>query len=611
MHRKFFWILFFLGTTALGQSLPFRTWDTRSACAWVEPATGVHFQLHFKKVHRNQERVLSEVRIGAREKEAEVVRPLGHASDGSYTELELDWQDESLVVESAQSSIDKLFVIRIIKKKKTALPLKIFVSANQVWNHKGAIEKTAKGIKAVKWFLQAGGKESQDFCLPSIGAHLGLEIRDTSFFWVGKDEKIPSGKALNELVNAKKTAYYQGFNLKDEKELARFAIQSCMAWNTIYDPGKNRVLHTVNRIWNVNRGGYVIFCWDNFFGSLLSFYGLQDTSLAFSNFRAVLEDATPEGFPSNNSQGNGRKAFDRSQPPVGSLVALELYEKTQSKAFVRSIIPGLYTWNRWWMARRMNGPLLSWGSHKAENPFSDPACHKLLGATLESGLDDSPMFDSAAFDSTRGLMMLHDVGLNALYLADCEHLIKLMEISGMPWKKEIMELKKSFSYFKNEIQQLYHPRLKLFVNRYLPSGQASRVFSPTHLYLLLTSGLKKNQVQDLIDSLLLHPQRLGGELGLPSIARNHPDFGKQQYWKGSIWPPLNFLVFKGLMKQNRKTEARDLADSSFQLFINEYKRAKLICENYSGMNGRCDDPLVNSEPYYFWGGLLAYMQSQL
>jgi putative isomerase len=128
---------------------------------------------------------------------------------------------------------------------------------------------------------------------------------------------------------------------------------------------------------------------------------------------------------------------------------------------------------------------------------------------------------------------------------------------------------------------------------------------------LLTQAPEKKQVQSMIDSLLLHPQRLGGEPGLPSISRNHPDFGKQRYWKGSVWPPLNYLVFKGLVKQGRKKEAQKLADSSFRLFMDEYKRAKVVCENYSGMNGRCDDPLVNSEPYYFWGGLLVLMQSEL
>jgi hypothetical protein len=64
----------------------------------------------------------------------------------------------------------------------------------------------------------------------------------------------------------------------------------------------------------------------------------------------------------------------------------------------------------------------------------------------------------------------------------------------------------------------------------------------------------------------------------------------------------------GLRKQKQFSEARKLANHSFQLFINEYKRAKVICENYSGRNGRCDDPLVNSEPYYFWGGLLAWVK---
>jgi hypothetical protein len=595
---------------AWGQSTGFRTWDSRSACAWVEPESGLHFQLHFKKVHRNQERFLSEVRIGAREKEAEVVRPMGHAPDGTYTGMEMDWQDESLLIESAQES--QILILRIIKRKKTDLPLRLFLSGNVVWGRSDFVKKESNSLLTGKLAARSPQNLIFEPCLPAMGPNLGVEAGDTSYFYVSPFDKTLSTKALAQKLEEKKKNYYATFNLKEDKDLARFAIQTCMAWNTIFDPGKNRKLHTVNRIWNVNRGGYVIFCWDNFFGSLLSLYGLNDTALAFSNFKAVLEDFTPEGFPSNNSQGNGRKAYDRSQPPVGGLVALDLFEKTGSTAFAKSVFEPLFTWNRWWLAKRKNGSLLSWGSHVSQNPFADPAFNNLKAAKLESGLDDSPMFDSAGFEPTSGLMMLHDVGLNALYLADCESLLALIEKAGLPFAKEKKQLEESVSYFSKAIQKLFHPELKVFVNRYCPENKASRIFSPTHLYPLLTSsGLKKWQAQLLIDSLLLHPQRFATDFPLPSIARSHPDFEKQQYWKGSVWPPLNFLVFKGLMKQNRKNEAQTLARSSFGLFMNEYKRAKLICENYSGMNGRCDDPLVNSEPYYFWGGLLAYLQTQL
>jgi len=37
-----------------------------------------------------------------------------------------------------------------------------------------------------------------------------------------------------------------------------------------------------------------------------------------------------------------------------------------------------------------------------------------------------------------------------------------------------------------------------------------------------------------------------GEFVIPSIARNDPAFKDQQYWRGRIWGPMNYLVYLGL-----------------------------------------------------------------
>lgn len=588
----------------------FRTWNPRSVCSWVDVESGLNLQFFFKSVHRNQEKVLPEVRIGSRESDAERVRPLGHAANGSYTELEITWEGRQWRVESAQQqSTSHWLTVRFIPIQSSKLPLRIGAALHYIWNKPGETKKQSPYLLAGKWKGGWAQPIVPDFSIPALEPSWLSDCTDTLHFWLSDSQFQPSKSEMNALLAKNREAYYRPFRLDTDTSLARFAVQSAMAWNTIFDPAKQRVLHTVNRMWSVNRGGYVIFCWDNFFGSLLSWYGLRDTALAFSNFKAVLEDATPEGFPSNNSQGNGRKAFDRSQPPVGSLVALQLFRKTGSTSFVRQVWPALFKWNRWWLKQRLNGELLSWGSHPAANPFDDPACHTLLGAKLESGMDDSPMFDSTQLVGS--LMNLHDVGLNALFIADCQALLALAQEAGLRVPPELARLKRDVKELKKAFSGLYHTPSGLYLNRYLPSGSFSKLLSPTHAYPLLISGLSPKHRAAIWDSLILHPQRLGGPFLLPSIARNHPDFEQQRYWRGSIWPPLNYLVFQGLLHQREWQKAKVLADNSFQLFIAEYKRAQIVCENYSGRNGRCDDPNIKAEPYYFWGGLLALMSSEL
>ena len=46
-------------------------------------------------------------------------------------------------------------------------------------------------------------------------------------------------------------------------------------------------------------------------------------------------------------------------------------------------------------------------------------------AMLESGMDNSPMYDGAAFDNRTRLMLLYDVGMSALVAAEHRHLAAL------------------------------------------------------------------------------------------------------------------------------------------------------------------------------------------
>ena len=127
----------------------------------------------------------------------------------------------------------------------------------------------------------------------------------------------------------------------------------------------------------------------------------------------------------NNSQASGRKSLDRSQPPVGSISVLGLYERYGERWLLEETFPALLKWNRWWHSARRHGALLCWGSNPFTPVVGDPResnqQNTLLGAALESGLDNSPMYDAdeVTFDPATHLMCLHDVGLNALYIADC------------------------------------------------------------------------------------------------------------------------------------------------------------------------------------------------
>ena len=106
---------------------------------------------------------------------------------------------------------------------------------------------------------------------------------------------------------------------------------------------------------------------------------------------------------------------------------------------------------------------------------------------------------------------------------------------------------------------------------------------------------------------LLNPEEYRGEWVLPSIARNDAAFPRQRYWKGAIWPPLNFLTYLALRRGGFREEASQLAEKSLRLFLQEYRRQGYVSENYSAITGKGDDQRLSSDRFHSWGSLMGVM----
>jgi glycogen debranching enzyme len=90
---------------------------------------------------------------------------------------------------------------------------------------------------------------------------------------------------------------------------------------------------------------------------------------------------------------------------------------------------------------------------------------------------------------------------------------------------------------------------------------------------------------------------------LPSIARNDPAFHDQNYWRGRVWAPLNFLVYLALCDTGLDDVRTDLAEKSKAIFMKEWTEHRHVHENYNSITGEgCDHG--NSDKFYHWGALL-------
>lgn len=577
------------------------TWDSRNVLEQVSLPSGFAFNVEFKQFNWIGADVLSRALIGRGGEDVEQVRPGLHSLDGSYTELQLRWQKVDAVIETGHDGDDA--VVLITPKMAAGPPASIIIGASFLWNRPGTVHRDgsvlvgeAPGTK-IKVFTTAAVIE--DPYVPARTPYLVGKLEGPVGISTGKPRTTAQ---IRSILDARKREMMT--RAESQRELAKtyVAVQSGIAWNTIYEPKFDRVISTVGRLWNEEYGGYCLFGWDNFFLAYMT--GLYSRDLAYANFIEHLRSMTEEGFIPNDDRGNGTKSWDHSQPPVGSIMLREIYRKYPERWLLETSFDDLLKWNRWWVKARMNGGLLSYGSHNSQNPYGQKSVHTKTTAGYESGMDDSPMYSGVPFNADKNVLELQDVGLNSLYIADCDALAEIAQVLGRNTERD--ELRTRAAEIRRTMESLWSELTGLYLNKRTDTGEFSTRLSPTHFYPLLARLPEAQRASRMLEHFW-NKDEFYGEFLLPSIARNDPDFPKQRYWKGAIWPPLNFLVYLGLRNYGQKDAARELATKSRALFEGEWERKGYVSENYSALTGTGDDQRLSSDQFHSWGALMGFI----
>jgi hypothetical protein len=400
------------------------------------------------------------------------------------------------------------------------------------------------------------------------------------------------------------------------------AVTSVMNWMTVWDQVHGLPYAPVSRSWVDNYmvtlgldkavRGPLTGLWDSFFHAIL--HRVNDRSLAEACLRAVLDDYAlmDPGYPTNYMVSD-LICGDRSQPPLGALAAWKLHRTFQNEEFLEWVYPRLRRWRDWWKARRDGNRdgLLEWGSNRdAPKLGNNPGT--LFAAKCESGMDNSPLYDAAGYDPAIGTMNLSDVGLNALYAADAMFLARIAGAIGRAGEKE--DLERDHRELAERInRELWDEGAHAYVDRFW-SGEFSAKLGPTMFYPLLGSIPDRDRAGELVRLHLLDESEFWGEFVIPTISRDDAAFKDQIYWRGRIWPPVNYLVYLGLKGYGFDEVAHELARRSVRLFMAEWQWKGHCHESYNAITGEGDDVPIpslrgsnGSDRFYPWGALLALM----
>lgn len=583
-----------------------QTWNVRSVLSHVHMPDGLALNIALKEYRDGG--YLKETLIGRfanpNEPDAtETVLPGLHTADSSYTALEVRWRGLAIEVESTVEGDDLLLLVT--PKASQPRPAMLVLETGYLWGRAGYTEKLGDSIQAHAASGDVAvcctGKPMTDANIPVQAAYLSVALDGAVGFSTGRQRTLAEISARVQVAQAEAKRRSAAFGALD----GMYEAAECtLAWDTIYDAVHDRVISPVSRLWSIRSGGYVLFCWDNFFAGLIA--GLSSKELAYSNLIGILNERTPQGFVPNFAYATGQCSADRSQPPVGSTMLLEVYRKFRDKWIVEEMYPALLRWNEWFVENRMNASgALCWGSNEIPvqygNRWEVDGVHSTYGAALESGLDNSPMYDDVPFDAERNRLALEDVGLTGLFVMDCLSLIELAREIGR--EADITVLQERLHKAEGGMEGLWDEERGFYYNRRTDTGAFSRRISPTNFYALFAPSVPHERLRRIADEHYYNAEEFYGDWMLPSIARNDPAYADQNYWRGRVWAPLNFLVYLALRRTDLDDVRKDLAAKSRAMFDKEWQEHRHVHENYNSITGEgCD--VANSDKFYHWGALL-------
>ena len=430
--------------------------------------------------------------------------------------------------------------------------------------------------------------------------------------WARRRLRATARPGQGAAVSARARPALEGPPRPTHSEL-RESITDNLMWTVLLQPETGRLYTPAGRRWIFPKPGgtepddWTIFGWDTFFNALL--LATASAELAWSTLLAGVESRYPNGnVPNWRSRRGGTP--DRSQPPVGSYAALRLHRIHPDRDALAAAYPGLLAWSDWWVADKGGRPrregltpgLLSWGSDTALVPRPEQIPEWEVGASghqraaWESGQDDLPLWEEAEWDPDREVLAMSAVDLCSYRALDLECLARIARILGDdPTARRLDAGRLRLTETMN--RTLWSEAAGMYLDE-LPSGRSPRL-AASHFLPLLAGIPSRRRAMRMLDTLR-DPARFRGDWVLPTISRDDPAFTDQQYWRGSIWPPMNYLVLQGLRRYGFDDLASELAWKGAEMFLADRRRTGFCRENFDARTGE-----GRGRRFQSWGPLFA------
>jgi putative isomerase len=325
--------------------------------------------------------------------------------------------------------------------------------------------------------------------------------------------------------------------------------------------------------------------WDLYFENVyLSYFGVGKYD--FTNFKVFMGRQNPDGFISRTLGIANPRPTQMFKPFLAQIAVLGSQQNGNDYEWLRAKYYGQMQrfLNRWFAYDKDGNGLPTWNSSDAsgmDNQFS-------RSGQLESYTDEGV---DLACELYRELQAMEIIATALGKPADAamygRHAARLSKaINDVFWDE-----KDGFYYDRNE-----------------KTGQRILVKSVAGFFPLWAGVASPEQATRIVQEHLLNPHEFWLRYPIASYAKTEPDFREGANdpvtgacnWRGPAWIPTNYIIFHGLMQYGFNDAARQLANKTFKMAMDENSVTR---EYYDSDTGKGN----GMNPFWGWSALAYVM----
>ena len=328
---------------------------------------------------------------------------------------------------------------------------------------------------------------------------------------------------------------------------------------------------------------YNQFFWDSAFQAI-SLLWLNNDELAESELKNFILNQWQNGMIPYELfifKTNGREWMESdflttaaTQPPVLSISIMEIFKKFGNKSFLSFFYEPLLKYEKWlWKYRDIAKRGLSYCYH-----------------IWETGCDNSPKYDSI----TRNRLLdppVEGVDFNVFIYILRKTLIEMADILGINPPSYLAERAGMTKSAMNNI--MLDQSNSFYYDVYAGENNKIRVKVFSGIFPLITDIPEPSIRNELTDSYLLSEKEFNSPCPIPSVSISEPCFNSNDFWRGSNWPNITWLIIYGVKKYNSEA-----ASIILNKYLNTSVKSNMCYEYYDSITGE-----GAGLPFQGWGTL--------